>query len=394
MSAIDTPAPGSSLLFFFFITLGFTIFLLFSIQNAKSIEAIEKSKDSGLLNFIYICILILGSYFINTTVSKALCKSKSIQWSNILIATLIPWIVIFFSLYVLLKVFPGWITPFSNTIGYLIISMLGVETTLKDILNDKTKDDPTLADAIANINHNKSNFINQIDIETNKFTDFIKDLADSSIIDLSKAEELVKKEAADKIRLGTEPKGPVTKEPEAEAKGPEPVAKGPETAAPPVPETVAKGPETKVPEAAEAAKGPEKVAPPVPETAAKGPEAEAAKGPETKGPEAVKGHEAVLGGSIKSHRRATTRNGSNKLQRGGDPNKPDVSVNVNIIKLYRLLVIKNVIGQITWYILAGTLVSSVSYNYIINMSCNKSLDEIAADLKNAEIAAEEAAAER
>ena len=360
MSAIDTPAPGSSLLFFFFITLGFTIFLLFSIQNAKSIEAIEKSKDSGLLNFIYICILILGSYFINTTVSKALCKSKSIQWSNILIATLIPWIVIFFSLYVLLKVFPGWITPFSNTIGYLIISMLGVETTLKDILNDRTKDDPALVTAIANINHNKSNFINQIDIETKKFTDFINDLVDSNIIDLSKVEELKKKEATDKIR-------------------PVPEARVPEIAAPPVAaakglETV-KGPETKVPET----KGPE------------------TKEPETaKGHEAVKGPEAVLGGSIKSHRRATTRNGSNKLQRGGDPTKPDVSVNVNvnIIKLYRLLVIKNVIGQITWYILAGTLVSSVSYNYIINMSCNKSLDEIATDLKNAEIAAEEAAAER
>ena len=353
MSAIDTPAPGSSLLFFFFITLGFTIFLLFSIQNAKSIEAIEKSKDSGLLNFIYICILILGSYFINTTVSKALCKSKSIQWSNILIATLIPWIVIFFSLYVLLKVFPGWITPFSNTIGYLIISMLGVETTLKDILNDKTKDDPTLATAIANINHNKSNFINQIDIETKKFTDFINDLVDSNIIDLSKASELITKEAADKIRPGTE-------------------AKGPETTAARVPEKVAETPKA----AAEAAKGPEKVA-----------EAHEAA-------EAAKAPEAARGGSIKSHRRATTRNGSNKLQRGGDLTKPDVSVNASIIKLYRLLVIKNVIGQITWYILAGTLVSSVSYNYIINMSCNKSLDEIATDLKNAEIAAEEAAAER
>lgn len=385
MSAIDTPAPGSSLLFFFFITLGFTIFLLFSIQNAKSIEAIEKSKDSGLLNFIYICILILGSYFINTTVSKALCKSKSIQWSNILIATLIPWIVIFFSLYVLLKVFPGWITPFSNTIGYLIISMLGVETTLKDILNDKTKDDPTLATAIANINHNKSNFINQIDIETKKFTDFINDLVDSNIIDLSKASELITKEAADKIRPGTEAKGPETAAPPvAAAKGHETAAKGHET--------TAKGPET-------VAETPKAAAPPVAETpkaaaeAAKGPKAET---PETKGLETAKAEapEAVLGGSIKSHRRATTRTGSNKLQRGGDPNKPDVSVNVNIIKLYRLLVIKNVIGQITWYILAGTLVSSVSYNYIINMSCNKSLDEIATDLKNAEIAAEEAAAER
>ena len=350
MANIDVPAPGSSLLFFVCITLGFTIFTLFSIQNAKSIESIEKAKDSSMLNLIYISILVIGSYFINTTVSKALCNSQSVQWSNILIATMVPWLVIFFSLYVLLKIFPGWITPFSNTIGYLIISMLGVEKTLKDILNDKVDADPTLVRAIANINHNKSNFINQIDVETTKFTSFIDELVASNIIDLTKGDELKEKEAADKIRPGTEPRGPEAT-PVTEARGAE--ARGQEA----TPVTEARGTE----------------ATPVTEP----------RGAEAKSPH---------GGSIKAQIRRTARNSLNKQQRGGDPpTKPDVSVNAYIIKLYRLLVIKNAIGQIAWYTLAGTLVSSVSYNYIINMSCNKSLDEIANELKNAELTARDEA---
>jgi hypothetical protein len=63
-----------------------------------------------------------------------------------------------------------------------------------------------------------------------------------------------------------------------------------------------------------------------------------------------------------------------------------LQINPNIQNLYKLLVIKNVLGVITWYTLAGVLVSSVSYNYIINMSCDKSLEEITADLNNAEAA--------
>jgi hypothetical protein len=46
-------------------------------------------------------------------------------------------------------------------------------------------------------------------------------------------------------------------------------------------------------------------------------------------------------------------------------------------------VIKNVIGKITWYTLAGVLVSSISYNFITNMSCEKSLEEIQRDINNA-----------
>ena len=267
MANSDVPIPGSPLIFFFFITLGFLIFTLFSIQNAKSIEDIEKAKDGSLLTIIYVSILIIGSYFINTTVSKALCNSEAIRWSNILLATLLPWIIIFFSLFIVLKIFPGWITPFSNTVGYVVISILGVENTLTAILNKKPGESGDLAKAIANITHNKSNFINQIDINRATFLSFIGDLKNANIITLNKQDG----------------------------------------------------------------------------------------------------------------------DGEGEGEGDGDGDE-ELLTNPDIQNLYKLLVIKNVLGQITWYTLAGVLVSSVSYNYIINMSCDKSLEEITTELNNAEAA--------
>ena len=291
MANSDTPIPGSPLIFFFFITLGFLIFTLFSIQNAKSIEDIEKAKDGSLLTIIYVCILIIGSYFINTSVSKALCNSQAIRWTNILLATLLPWIIIFFSLFIVLKIFPGWVTPFSNTVGYIVISILGVENTLTAILNKDPNANGDLVKAIANISHNKSNFINQIDINRATFLSFIGDLKNVGIIKLDNPVaqgEVAQRGGADSTESGTQAATEVAKETGTQA-------------------------------ATEVAK---------------------------------------------------------------DLGKPET--NPDIQNLYKLLVIKNVLGQITWYILAGVLVSSVSYNYIINMSCDKSLEEITADLNNAE----------
>ena len=54
-----------------------------------------------------------------------------------------------------------------------------------------------------------------------------------------------------------------------------------------------------------------------------------------------------------------------------------------IIKLYKLITIKHVIGKIVWYILAGILISSISYNYIIGISCEKSVDQIIKDYDKA-----------
>lgn len=46
-------------------------------------------------------------------------------------------------------------------------------------------------------------------------------------------------------------------------------------------------------------------------------------------------------------------------------NTPDYDK--NLLKLYQLLVIKQVIGKIVWYVLAGILISSVSYNLVISI---------------------------
>jgi len=315
MANSEVNVTGSSLIFFFFITLGFTIFTLISIQNAKTIPAIEKAKDGSLLTIIYVIIVIIGSYFINTSVSKALCNSQSIRWNSILMATLLPWTIIFFSLFVILKVFPGWITPFSNTVGYLVISILGVETTLTKILNTTADDhDVDLKKALANISHNKSNFINQIDIDVTDFKSFIQKLIDSNIIVLKKDEE--------PSNLRVPANTPVSTQRSVESyvsgEGLEESERG----------TIS-----------------------------------SARTSTRAGAVAVAGTGAVaVAGAEKST----------------NENNPDIQ------DLYRLLVIKNTIGKITWYILAGVLVSSISDNYIINMSCEKSLEEIQKDLDNAE----------
>ena len=305
MANSEVNVTGSSLIFFFFITLGFTIFTLISIQNAKTIPAIEKAKDGSLLTIIYVIIVIIGSYFINTSVSKALCNSQSIRWNSILMATLLPWTIIFFSLFVILKVFPGWITPFSNTVGYLVISILGVETTLTKILNTTNdKSDVDLKKALANISHNKSNFINQIDIDVTDFKSFIQKLIDSNIIVLKKDEEPSTSGA-----LGS-----------SEASTPGSSARSSSTSY-------------------------------------------------------VSGLYTVTSARTSTGAVAVAVAGAEKST---NENNPDIQ------DLYRLLVIKNTIGKITWYILAGVLVSSISDNYIINMSCEKSLEEIQKDLDNAE----------
>jgi len=46
------------------------------------------------------------------------------------------------------------------------------------------------------------------------------------------------------------------------------------------------------------------------------------------------------------------------------------------IELFKLVNIKHIIGKLMWYILAGTVISSISYNYIINIKCTQTLKDV------------------
>ena len=252
MAESDLPSPSSTIIYFMLTTLCFAFFTIYSILQTQTKEQVASAIDNNVINSIYILLLVVGSYFINATISKAMC-SQSIQWSYVLMITLLPWIIIFVSLYFVLKLFPGWISPFSNTVGYIIIGVLGVEKIYDALFKtgSEAAGNPELVRAIANMNSNRTKFINQISSNVTDFDEFFTNMK-----------------------------------------------------------------------------------------------------------EAVK------------------------------HTSPDYEK--NLLKLYQLLVIKQVIGKIVWYVLAGILISSVSYNLVISMSCEKSLEEIKSDFETARQKSEEA----
>jgi hypothetical protein len=244
MAEGDIPSPATTLIYFILVTTCFLFFTVFTINKSDTIEDVNNSKDNNVINFIYILFIIIGSYFLNVHNSRIICD-QSIEWNYILMVTMVPWLVIFILLYFILKIFPGWVSPFSNTIGYVFVSMLGVSNILDNIMNSTTdttiSKNTELVKAINNINNNKSKFINQIDIELSNFESFIRGLNNAQLFTTS------------------------------------------------------------------------------------------------------------------------------------DTNNKDIK------SLYKLLTIKHVIGKIIWYILAGILISSISYNYIIGISCEKSVEQIIKD---------------
>lgn len=86
---------------------------------------------SGGITFLFFLVLITGEYFINLAMSKDICGFD--QEKTALIATLLPWFLVLGVLKAALIVFPGWITPFSNTFGYIFVSTV---TDLKDVFNN------------------------------------------------------------------------------------------------------------------------------------------------------------------------------------------------------------------------------------------------------------------
>lgn len=248
MAEEELPNPSGLLIYFLVISIIYLIYTaiqLFTSGSGNNIEALSEKANNMNLNIAYILVLIIGTYFINTNISKAMCGSQEIDWLNILFITLLPWLIIFIVLYFLLEIFPGWVTPFSNTIGYLVVTLLGVETKLEDMLNEVTYNkDRELVKAIGNIQSNKSKFINQFNEKPQEFREFIIKLGNVEII----------------------------------------------------------------------------------------------------------------------------KNDYKLNDQGYDCDK-------KLADIYKLVLLKHVIGKLFWYILAGVLISSITYSFIINLTCNKTIEE-------------------
>ena len=257
--------PAHSLIYFLLVTVLYGLLMIYGIQgvdnkSATALQIIDESRSNGMYTLVYILLILGGMFFTNLQIHRGLCNNgNDIKYFDVFISTLMPWLIVFSLLYFILELFDGWVKPFSNTIGYSIVNMLGLKSRLNKILSDGptadgTKDGDGIAKVIREINTNKTMFINELD------------------------HKLTNKDGTEELGF----------------------------------------------------------------------EAFMQKMIESK----------LLQSDIKTH---------------------GINTNVNIIELFKLVNIKFMIGKLVWYLLAGSLVASISYNYIINIKCETSLRKAAQD---------------
>jgi hypothetical protein len=146
------PNPTAAMSYFFIAT---SVYCIISVMMAGD------TKQQLITKACYILIVILGEFFINLNLSDSMCGVR--QWQTTMFVTLIPWIMIFGLLHMFLFLFPGWLSPFSNTFGYLIAKLMGLPDLMKEILVPIGENETT--QALMNISTDPSLLVNQFSPE-------------------------------------------------------------------------------------------------------------------------------------------------------------------------------------------------------------------------------------
>lgn len=172
--------------YFIFITL---IFIIVSIILIKT----DIKSEIIYIEYIYIFIVIFGSYVINISTNTDINEKNRL---TVLLYTLLPWVIIFIGVYILLKVYSNWITPFSNTIGYIFVNnILGLSNTFKKLINKKENigeyNKDKIIEAIVNFNNNYEILLNSLNPDDDDgFKNFFKDFHEAKILnDIAKIDQ-------------------------------------------------------------------------------------------------------------------------------------------------------------------------------------------------------------
>jgi hypothetical protein len=151
-----TPNPSAAMLWFFILTT-----LYFPLKYY--LKSSEKVITIG-----YILLIIIIEYVINLDLTDKICGSNQVLTA--IFVTAIPWILIFGVFNLMIMLFPGWLTPFSNTFGYGFVKILGLSKVIHEIFKPKattnlkflSNSDKNIQQSLAQIYGNESLLINQI----------------------------------------------------------------------------------------------------------------------------------------------------------------------------------------------------------------------------------------
>ena len=177
--ANNPPNPFLSIIVFLILTV-----IYFIVKYVLQIKKLGVTYILVLL-IIYISSLIISELIVNINLTNSICGSN--QWQTALLVTAVPWILIFGLLNILLTLFPGWLIPFSNTFGYGVVRLGGLNSLLDKILKPQdATGDKQLTKALADIYSDRSLLINQIGIEN--FDSFWNSLKNGGLLQSNKTE--------------------------------------------------------------------------------------------------------------------------------------------------------------------------------------------------------------
>jgi len=125
-----------------------------------------------LLIGVYVTVVLLTQFYFNTTLLSTMCGGNTSNLKMAIMVTLIPWIIIGGGVTLGLLMFSGWKQPFSNTFGYLVAKLAGVNSLLYTILKNPTSGGAKLKKTLHDIYSNPALFINQI--TPANFDDFVR----------------------------------------------------------------------------------------------------------------------------------------------------------------------------------------------------------------------------
>ena len=144
-----------------------SIYLFTGITLVYFILKYLMPQRESVLFIIYFLLVLSSQFGLNIYLAKQMCNSPS-NVGTAALATFMPWLFIFGLLNLLLSVFPGWLSAFSNTIGYAIASVAGVASFFTDQLLNVNVGNTSSKDAfkvIQNVTNDPSTIINTINDE-------------------------------------------------------------------------------------------------------------------------------------------------------------------------------------------------------------------------------------
>jgi hypothetical protein len=150
------PDPMMAIYYFFMVTTIYCILSVFIMDSAQRFVA----------KVCYILIVVSGEFFVNLNLSESMCGIR--QWKSVFFVTILPWTMIFGVLQLFLALFPGWLSPFSNTFGYLVARLMGLPDLMKSLLVDVNPNGTEASKALENVRLDNSLLINELFAESGK----------------------------------------------------------------------------------------------------------------------------------------------------------------------------------------------------------------------------------